>query len=186
VNRLAQFLLVSLALLGLVCGLAHAKSIGSVQRAVLELPCFHEDRSPELAPAKSAQLKAIAEAIERHARDRREAAFVTAWGWHETAYSLRIMAGRCKPIECDRGRARGSHQGHRNGLSQADWDRMHGLENIDFQIAEATRRARSALAQCRGDVRGAFAALSGRGCEAKLKDIDARVNTFGRTIRRLQ
>jgi len=165
---------------------AHGKSLGSITSALLALPTFVEDRSPDLATAKSAQLKAIAEAIERHARDRREAAFVTAWGWHETAYSLRIGRGACRVYECDKGKARGPMQNHRNGLSQADWDRMHGLENIDFQIAEATRRARSALAQCRGDVRGAFAALSGRGCEAKLKDLDKRVETFGRTVRRLQ
>lgn len=163
---------------------AHGRSLAGVQAAVFSLPLFHEDRAGELAETKQAQLKAIADATERHAKGRELRAFVLAWGWHESTFSLRIMAGRCKPLECDRGLARGSHQEHRNGRSQADWDRLHGLENIDFQIASATRRAAGMLAVC-GSVEGAFRAMTGRGCRAPLPGVEKRVATFEKIRRSL-
>lgn len=174
-------------------GTVQAKSLAGIHAAVLSLPVFFEDRAPELAAAKAEQLKAIADAVRRHARhrdgllDRKLAAFVVAWGWHETTYSLRVGDGRCHKWECDRGRARGPWQVHRLTLPADVWDRMHGLAHLDMQAAEATRRARGALGQCGGDVEGAFRALSGRGCTASLKlgDEQKRVETYRRVRARL-
>ena len=160
-----------------------ASGSSPVHAAVESLPVFHEDRG---APGKAEQLRAIGDAVARHSSDRRVQAFVIAWGWHETAFSMRIVAGQCKPFECDGGLARGFVQEHQNGRPQKEWDRLHGLENIDFQAASAVRRARGMLRMC-SDVEGAFRAMGGAGCSGKLrlKDAKARVATFERVRARL-
>jgi hypothetical protein len=67
---------------------------------------------------------------------------------------------------------------HRNGLSDAEWRALHGPASLPAQAKEATKRARSALATCRGDVKGAFAVLGGRGCQGTLPDIAERLETY--------
>lgn len=146
------------------------------------LPLFAEDRSAELELAKSAQYQALAQAMAETARDRRELAFLVAWGWHETKFSLRIHRNECRRWECDRGRARSPWQLHRNGLDQGSWERLVGIDNVRHQAAEAALRARRALAWC-GTVEGAFRSMSGRGCSGRLPDAGARVATY-ETIRR--
>lgn len=153
---------------------AHGSTPDRVHAAISSLPLFHEDRG---APGKAEQLKAIGDAVARHSKDPRVQAFVIAWGWHESGFSLNIGAGRCRPLQCDRGRARGPFQEHRIGRPLAEWERLHGLENIDFQIASATRRARGMLGMC-GSVEGALRAMTGRGCSAALPGVEKRVATY--------
>lgn len=148
------------------------------------LPLAAEDRRPELEPQKSAQYQALAQAMTEAARDRRELAFLIAWGWHETAYSLRIHRNECRRWECDRGRARGPWQLHRNGLDAQSWDKLAGVENAREQALEAALRARRALRSC-PTVEGAFRHLVGRGCSSPLPGVDKRVATFRRVIARL-
>jgi hypothetical protein len=62
------------------------------------------------------------------------------------------------------------------------WDRMHGVEHIAVQAEAAASMARWALRTCRGDVRGAFAVLGGRGCAGTIKGIDERVRVY-RSVR---
>lgn len=196
-----QFIVLLVFLFGLVgffpgpVATLEAKSFAGVHSALLALPVCHEDVGAEFEQAKADQLARIAASVDRHARvkdgalDRKLAAFVTAWGWHESAYSLRIGDGKCKPWECDGGRARGAYQGHRSiGMSDEDWDRMHGLVNIEFQVADAVHRARLHLGMCGGNVLQAYAALAtGRGCSAKVRDKDGkhRVATFNLVYARL-
>lgn len=148
--------------------------------AVLALPVFHEDAA---SPEKSAQLAA---AVADVARDKDEAAFLIAWGEHETRYSLRIHRGKCKPLECDRGKARGPWQNHRNGLADDRWSALSGIELTGIQAEEAARRARWALRACPADrIRGAFRVLGGNGCTKALRGEDERVATFKRVRARL-
>lgn len=153
--------------------------------AVLQmLAVFGEDRSA--TAEKAAQLNGLAAAVVSVARDKDEAAFLIAWGDHETRYSLRIHRGHCRPLECDRGRARGPWQNHRNGLSDEKWEALHGVELTRLQAEEAARRARWALNQCKADrIRGAFRVLGGNGCTKALRGEDERVATFRRVRAKL-
>jgi hypothetical protein len=167
---------------------------GSEQRGTLAalraLPVFHADRAPELADEKRAQLEAFATAIDRHATDKRVRAFLIAWGWHESAFSLAITDGQCDRHQCDysqrlkRHLASGAFQEHQNGRPDAEWSRLRGLENIDHQVASASRRARGFIGMC-PTIEGAFRALGGRGCDGRLPDAGKRVATYQRTLGRL-
>jgi hypothetical protein len=145
------------------------------------LPVFHEDVG---VPGKAEQLSAVAAAVSKVARSPEEAAFLLAWADAESHFSLRVSRGECRRWECDRGRARGPWQNHRNGLSAADWDRMHGVENIDFQAERAAKHARWSLRECRmkGDaqIRSAFALLGGKSCSGTLPDIEQRLAAYRR------
>ncbi len=153
--------------------------------ALAVLPVAGEDKP--VTPEKTAQLNAIAAAVHRHAKTPDEAAFVLAWGDAETHYSLRIAEGRCLIWECDRGKARGPWQVHRNAAMSAEqWDKMHGVEHIDEQARVAAARARWALRQCKVDrIRGAFRVLGGVGCTRPIKGEGERVKAFEAMRRRL-
>jgi hypothetical protein len=171
--KLAWLTIVSLAAFALVAGIASASDSATLA-AIRSLPVAVEDRSD---PAKPQQLAQIAEAVERYSRSKKEAAFLIAWTYSESAHSLRITAGLCRKWECDAGRARGLAQLHRNGLDQATWDRMHGLGNIDSQVEEAARRARGMLGMC-PTIEGAFRAMTGAGCSGRLPGVEKRVALF--------
>jgi hypothetical protein len=150
----------------------------------LSLVVFHEDR--EASAEKTAQLNAIAAAVAEFTKTPDEAAFLLAWGQAETNYSLRIQRGQCRRWECDRGRARGPWQAHRNGMPLERWERMVGVENTRVQAEQAARHARWALRQCKDDpIRGAFRVLGGNACWKPLKGEEYRVAAFTLARRRL-
>ena len=156
----------------------------TILAALALLPIFGEDRP--VTPEKQRQLDAISQAVRAAAKTPDEAAFLLAFGWHESNFSLRIAQGRCKPHECDRGKARSPWQLHRVGMTEERWAQMQGVEHVNEQAAEAMNRARWALRQCSTDrIRGAFRVLSGRGCQYPLKGEAERVATFERVRRRL-
>ena len=163
---------------------AHASDRNGALYALQSLPTYKNDRAPELADEKLAQLQAFADAVERHTRSKKEAAFLIAWGWHETAFSLAIVDGQCRPLQCDRGRARGAFQEHRIGRPLEEWDRLHGLGNIDAQVESAARRARGMLGMCK-TAEGAFRSMTGRGCSARLPGVERRVATYRQIAGRL-
>lgn len=155
--------------------------------AILHLPVWKEDTAPELAWLKQAQLREVDRLVNAETSDPKVRAFVKAHGYSESRFSLRIMRGECRPLECDprrvKGggrefRARGSWQLHKNGLTDEQWAALHGPGSLPAQVKEATRRARGALGECRGDVRGAFALLGGRGCAGTLPDMSERLATY--------
>jgi hypothetical protein len=129
---------------------------------LFSMPLYHEDKP---GPEKTAQLVAIAHAVHKERLTLEQMAFLLAWGEFETHYSLRIHAGECRKWECDpivrKGvrtfRARGPWQSHTRELPV-------GVEWSAAQVADAARRVRWALRECRGDVAGAYAVLGGRGC----------------------
>lgn len=149
------------------------------------MPVWKEDRP--VTPEKERQLSATSAAIHAAAKTPDEAAFLIAWGDAETHYSLRVHAGRCHRWECDRGRARGPWQVHRNAaMSPEQWDKMHGVENIEEQAKVAAARARWAMRQCKGDpIRGGFRVLGGLGCQVELKGEGERMAAFKRARAKL-
>lgn len=174
----------ALATATLFCTLAFAWP----KPALLRLPVYVEDRdSPE---AKRAQLEALSRSAKKHAQgDARLEAFVLAVGYHESRYALRIQRCECEQHECDpkrhkdgtiEHRARGLFQVWRIGMPEKEWEALCGPDGLDRQVKEATRRARSALATCRGDVAGAFSAYGGRACHKRSRTTAARVDTYRR------
>jgi hypothetical protein len=187
--HLAWLIILGLLLAGFVSVCvqpAYGRQEPRALEALYSLPLYFEDRAPQSERLKDEQYRALARATTAAAKDKRELAFLLAWGWHETKFSLRIAAGNCKPWECDRGLARSPWQLHRNGMSAEQWALMQGSENIAHQAEEAARRARGMLAWC-GSAEGAFRAMTGRGCSASLyrRDATARVATYRRVLGRL-
>jgi hypothetical protein len=155
--------------------------------ALALLPRFHEDRE---AVGKVAQEQAIATAVQKAAKgDADVAAFLLAWGDAETHFSLRIHRGQCFKWECDRGRARGPWQLHRNGMAPELWDKMHGVEHVELQAIEAAKRARWAMRECRvqglARIFAGFRMLGAKGCDRSLPGEQDRVDAFKRVRARL-
>jgi hypothetical protein len=148
--------------------------------ALALLPSVPAERD---TPEKQAQQSAIASAVLREARgDNELAAFLLAWGSAESNFALRIQLGHCRPLECDRGRARGPWQAHRNGMLEERWERMLGVENTAIQVEQAARHARWALHECKatGDERvlSAFRVLGGKRCSSPLPGEQDRLARF--------
>lgn len=180
------FLLVPLLVAGYL-RTVHGRSLSGVVRAIEALPVFTEDRAH---PDKPAQLRAIAEAVERHGKTATQRALLLVVFDAESGMSLRIQRGDCRRWECDyshklgRHMARGLGQLHQNGLPESQWAKMIGIEHTDEQVAEAARRIRSALAMCKTP-EGALRSLTGKGCAANLPGIERRLKTYEQIIRRL-
>jgi hypothetical protein len=138
--------------------------------AVASLPVFHEDRD---APGKAAELALIADEAAKASlgapRPPREwaALILTVWK-HESNLSSRIIRNECKAYECDRGKARGGGQVHRNSLNAADWDASPGNVAIQIKMTDdALRRAHNTCARSGvpWDV-GTLNAYAGKMCSA--------------------
>jgi hypothetical protein len=155
-----------------------------VRAALDALPRYHEDRE---APDKSAQLDVIAASIAEVSRDaprppREWAALLLTVGYHESAFSIRIHRGQCKPHECDRGRARSAWQLHKNLFTEGVWDQLHGIEHTALQVRAASDALRRAYMTCRKSgvpwLPGTLNAYAGRRCGAEWPGLDARLATF--------
>ncbi len=160
-----------------------------VRAAMESLPCFVEDRGD---PDKSAQLDAIAAAIAEVSRDaprapREWAALLLTIGYHESAFSLRIQRGQCKPHECDNGRARSAWQMHKNLFTAPVWDQLHGIENTSIQVQTASEALKRAYFTCSRSgvpwLQATLNAYAGRRCSSEWPGLDQRVSTFNRLQR---
>lgn len=161
----------------------------AVLAALLTLPTYAEDTGPELAGAKLAQLTAVADAVaeasaaQRIATSRDWAALVVAIGFHESGFSLRIHDGHCRPLECDRGRARGPWQLHRYAEAVTWWDQMQGVDNVELQAKVVSARMRRGYYTCRGATDWVSATLSGyagRRCGSVWPGLEQRFATWRR------
>ncbi len=163
----------------------------SVLAMILSLGIAQEDRAPELADRKREQLETVADSIAAVANTPELAAMLVTLGWYESKFATRIAEGRCKPFECDRGRARGVFQIHRRaGMTDAEWDGLLGTGEEPTLAAarEAARRVNAARARCRSLessqdwAAGVFSSLAGRGCVGNFKTRAQRVATFRRLL----
>ena len=163
------------------------QSIAEYTTSVIRrLPVYHEDKG---SSDKDAQLDAIASAVAKVSRKaplppRQWAALLLTIGFHESTFSLRIHAGNCKPKECDRGKARGPWQTHRNMDNAAMWDKLHGIVNVDHQVWAADRLLRRVARTCSNqagiNVPGILTAYAGRRCFQDWPGLNERLNTFSR------
>lgn len=171
-----------------------------VLAAIASLPTFHEDLGPAYSSLKQEQARVIAQAIAEVAESaeawpgskRELAALLLTVAWHETRFSLRIHEGKCRPYECDHGKARGLWQLHVHALlPREEWLHVAGLDSDS--TLRAAREAAKALSRSRfmcadSSARGTevvartLAAYAGRGCAGQLPDIEARVRTFRRLV----
>jgi hypothetical protein len=149
----------------------------------------HEDRTA--IEAKAHQELMLAEAIETEAltspRSPREwAALMLAIAENETHGSLRIHEGHCRPLECDRGRARGLWQEHRNKRNAPIWDQLVGVENTAVQVASASEALKRSYwhwnKYCRVEtpdwVVGTATVFAGRSCRTPWAGARARLASF--------
>lgn len=102
---------------------------------------------------------------------------------NETRGSQRIMEGRCRPLECDRGRAKGLGQLHRNALNRAEWAKQDG--DVELQMALLARQLEAAYWQCAKSgvpwVQGTINAYAGRRCsDAGWPGLQQRLATYTR------
>lgn len=165
--------------------------------AISSLPTFHEDVGEQFSAQKRAQAELIANAISSAAESARGwpgskrelATLLLTVAWHETRLSLRIHDGRCKPYECDRGKARGLWQLHSHAsLPRERWLTVAGLDEQSTLIgaSEAAQALIRGRHMCRKSSLGrdwvgpTLVAFAGRGCSGRLPDVDARVRTFRR------
>ncbi len=150
VSRIRQSVTAVILLLVLVAPSLSAANEGPskhalwVRAAISKVVVSDEDKNDETKPA---QLQEIADSIavvsKSAPRPPREwATLILTVAENETHLSSRIIAGNCKPKECDAGKARGFGQVHRNSLNGADWDVAHGNVLVQTKLThEALVRA---------------------------------------------
>lgn len=182
--------LFALALL-LVTAMAQADSHRHVAwtRAVLgRVAVFHEDRE---AVSKAEQLDELARAIADVSRDKplppqKWAALLVTVGYHESGFAMRIIANRCKPTECDRGRARGFGQVHANALNRQEWTESPG--NVALQAKLTSDALARAYWNCKRSgveaVRATLSSYAGMRCGAEWPGLELRMATYSRLIGR--
>lgn len=145
-------------------------------------PTHREDRDPE---AKQAQYREVASAIAEASKGSRwRAAMLVTMGRYESDWSIRIGEGRCKPLECDRGRAVSNYQLHERACTSPEaWRNAAG--DLRLATREAARAINRARGMCRHEpdlIRATFSALAGRGCRGAFRGLDARVATAKRLL----
>lgn len=154
-------------------------------------PLSLHDRIVRAAPSVASRkdtpvdFDAFATAVTSQTKIREWAALLMTVAAHESALSARIQRGECRPLECDRGRAWGLWQMHKNTLNAEAW----GSTELSVQASEAQKGLRRAFYQCqkgplRKDwVRRTLAAYAGHSCDGAFPGLDARVATYERLLR---
>lgn len=116
-------------------------------------PVAKADRTPERLAIRAKNLDLFAHEIAHVSASaplpaKQWASLLGAIGSVESNYDTEVVAGRCAPWACDRGRARGAFQGHRLKFVADLWDRAHGDPVAQVQMAD--RVLRKTYASCRG------------------------------------
>lgn len=147
------------------------------------------ERSDPAQPAHVADVAALVWEASRDApRPRAEwAALLATVGGKESALSMRIMRNECRPWECDRGKARGIFQIHRNAHNRDDWHRQDGDLGLQVRLAHAQlRRAYFTCSRSGASwLGGTLSAYAGRQCGSEWPGLAPRVFTWLRGARLL-
>lgn len=156
-----------------------------VLAALTALPVYKEDIG---STEKSAQLERLANAIAQESQHaplppREWAKLLITVGFNESALSLRITAGNCKPKECDRGRARGIFQIHRNSINRELWAKQDG--DIELQAHLASDQLERGYWTCSKAgvpwLVGTINGYAGRRCsDTSWPGLHKRIATYGR------
>lgn len=115
------------------------------------------------------RLQVVVRAIRRAAPEDAELRWMLlTTAQHESHFALRIHEGKCRPGECDGGRARSLWQLHRNArMKPGEWESLAGTsqEATDLGARLAAGLLRGARASC-GDAEGALSLYArGGGCK---------------------
>lgn len=160
---------------------------------LLTFPAHWDDRHTETPEARRARVEVVAQAIDEAVRatpwpgSKRELAAllaVTADG-ESGGLALRIHAGKCRPKECDHGRAVSLWQLHASKLVPLEeWERMGGtdLEATTLAAMAAARVYLSHRKAC-GDLRGAIS-LYATGSTCDWSGADDRLKGVNRALRK--
>lgn len=153
---------------------------------LLTLATYHEDVGSERLQAHR---ESIAQSVSRESKKaprppREWVALMLTVANHETHFSIRISDGNCRKHECDRGKAKGLYQLHRNSLNWDDWAKQDG--NVPLQAKLGSDALRRAYYTCsRSGVPwliGTLNAYAGKRCSANWPGLQARVATFNRLV----
>lgn len=165
-----------------LCGVAHSSAPSLTDRLVAVQPSLAGKQDEPVDPLE------LAQAIVSVPRVSREwAALILTIAAHESALSARIAANKCRPQECDHGKAFGLYQQHKNKLNAEVW----GSPDIRVQTTEAARALRSAFYTCNhGALRPDWVArtvnaYAGHSCDAVWPGLKMRLATFERVRRSL-
>jgi len=170
-----RFLAIALFLFAFTASAAEPTTQTWARAALARCPTPHAD---------SADLDLIATELARQVPSRRKAALLIAIGCQETHYDKRVIAGQCKPWECDKGKARGAWQGQRNHDVAALWDSANGKIPIQLQMASTTLNHSMIRCQPFGPFPGhVFRAYRGGSCSWELKDEKLRSWWYDKAIR---
>ncbi len=141
---------------------------------LLALPIYKDDRQD---PRKFSQLALVAHEVSQleppPGVSRKDwMALVVAIGEAESGYSLRIMEGLCRPLECDRGRARSPWQMHQNDHTRPVWDELQGFMTLHVQVQTASAMLKRSYFTCvnRSGLpwqKSTVLAYAGRGCNSQ-------------------
>jgi hypothetical protein len=180
--RLMIVLAVSFALFAWCESRANAGAIPLVDRLVKaqsHLPASKKD--PEQVDAQE-----LANAINEAALgDPVIAAALLATAWTETTLSDRLRRNECRPLECDRGRAWGLWQQHKDGFNREVW----GSPDVAVQARHAARAMRYARRTCQQAgapfPEGMLRQYGGRRCDSPVPREAVRVATFNQIRARL-
>jgi hypothetical protein len=146
--------------------------------ALLMALASHEDRANQSHLAL-VEAVIVAESTRAPRSPAEWRALMAAVGIHESGFSRRIIDGQCKPHECDRGRARGAWQLHRNAINREQWAEQDG--NIELQARLASDQLKRAYWTCPNDFPlGAINAFAGKRCNAQWPGLAARLATYRR------
>jgi hypothetical protein len=164
--------------------------------ALARLPIAVADRVPERAGAKREQLDALATAMAHESltapvSPRQWVAVLGAIGFRESALSIDIQNGICRPVDCDPKKvtgggivfqARSSFQLHRNLHTEGAWAQLVGVENTAVQVAAASKMAKVGHYRCaRLGVpfpASVFRGFAGSSCSFEHPGEKARISTF--------
>lgn len=115
---------------------------------------------------------------------RQWAALLVAIGGAESHFDTEVIRGNCKPLACDRGRARGAFQGHRLRFVQDLWDRANG--DIAVQVAMADKTLRRTWGTCRAQgvpmPAAAFRGYAGASCSWPMRGEQLRLSYYARAM----
>lgn len=180
---LKKFALSLLLLVGLAIATpaVSAKPYNMVDRLVAAQVGLQAPREPKTDP--EALARAIASASKG---DRILAAAMLATAYVETALSDRLRRNECRPKECDRRRAWGLYQIHKDGYTSEVW----GSPDVDVQSIAAARKMKGAFYSAKAAgapfPEGMFRIYGGRRPDAKTLPREAlRVETFNRILSHL-
>jgi hypothetical protein len=153
------------------------------------VPVSKHDKTPERLAVRAEQLDAFAIEIARVSvkaplPPRQWASLIGAVGSIESNFDTEIVAGRCKPHECDHGRAKGAFQNQLVAPVADLWPIADG--NITAQVDMADRMLRRTWRGCEAQgvpfPAGAFRAYAGRSCSWPVHREQERVAAYLRLM----